>query len=592
MNSIFPMMIHKLYIFSISNSQISEFIDQQNISLDNLMDSPIIEPLRLVNFSISDLKIENKFSNQNGGGFRLKSPSYSLYLNNTLFSKNGVIGNGGAIYIDYPVYLILDNITFEDNNATSSGGSVFSTASQSIIINNSTSKNSKANSNGGSFSLSAGFVSMDEIVVNQSYSGGAGGTIYSTSSSQALLNEIDIQNSYSVSHGGSFYLQTSNNNSISKLKTINSSSSGSGGTGYLNSPYSIITSSYIKDSFSTSTGGAFYISTSSTNKHEVTNCYFENCRSNSQGGALFFSVTSISNVTIFESTFNQCSSKGHGGVIYVYSNNLNLNIKKVCISFGFIDSTSSSFYGSAIYISGNNNLYQQNMEFISCHSCGQTSYSMGVIYQLYGQQLINGLNLSSNRAYQSSIGYFRPYLSSNYQYSNFIKCLSNSNDALYLYGASNLIYFNYCNVINNDGNLYCLYYYCTSNVERLHIRFCIFLNNLASSYLLYSYGGYLQRIVSSYILYSKSPWFYGFTNDNNIFSTTLLTPTHQITHYSTHICLTPFELGSLDTPYVNCQTLPPLQTTCYYQTNDEQISLSSITTMFNLIKLTLLLLFK
>ena len=606
-------------------------ISNINLTFNNFNSSNIIvEPFKSINITFSDSWMNNNQNLASGGSLRITNPIVYLTINNTYFNNSKIIGNGGGIYIDNHNHIILINSSFENNSATLNGGSIYSTNSQSINIKNTSIKNSKALGSGGSlYSSSNGNIIINDLFSENSSSNSNGGTIFSSSSNgktiinniitkntsansnggslcvnsyygDILINNLTTENSKSTSYGGSLYLQSYYNIYLSSIIVKNSSSSSRGGTlfstntnllsisssifensnstnfggsAYISSYNSKIFSSIFKKSYSSLNGGClYYVYSSSIN--EIIFCHFEECITNQNGGAIFISISSTFTISINESTFYKCRSIQSGGSFFINSSSLNIFLSKICISNSTIDTSGTTYLGNALYLGTNSNSNQQKIDLVSCSNCGKIGFGFGTIYQLYGQQNILSLNLSSNLAQKSSIGYFNPYSSSTYLYCNFFKCNSSTSDCLYLKSVGNFIDLDYTNIISNNGISYCIYFYYTLDITKFFIKYSIFHDNPASTYLLFSFNNYLQNLRNCYIKHQGN-WGYGFTNENNIFSS-YYTPTYLLTHYSTFLCNTPNELGILNLPQIPCQTLLPPPTSCLFETNNEQKNMKDI----------------
>ena len=593
-----------LNIKSNNEIEINEFISNLNVTMtrnfENLNQK--LEPLKASKINIHNLSMSNLFDTKNGGSFSF-SPFYEIFINNTLIQKSFSNGNGGAISFESAVDLYFTNLTLKDNTALLAGGSIFSSNTGLLSIQNSSVQNNRAVGTGGSFSITGkdinienfesknctasnsggvlysiltGSFTANNIKINKSFSNGHGGTFYVQSTGDFKLNNTLIKDSYSGGYGGTIYSSSSNNVSISNLNVSNSTSTSHGGFAYITSPKSFITTSIFDNNKASSYGGSIHITTSSTNTHEIYDTYFGYCSSLSYGGAIYIGVSSLSTIKIIDCIFYYCNSKHHGGSAYVSSNHLILDIIRVCCSNSFINDASTSYMGAGFFLDGNSNQYLLKLYQLSLHSSGQTGWSYSSLYIEYGEQNINSINFSYNKAHRSSAGYFYPYFSTTIKYCNFVGCLSSSNDALQLRTAGNLFDFEYCNLIANHGNLYCIYYE-GPNSKYLYIRYCIFINNAVTSYLLYSYGNYIQHARGCYIVHTGS-WNYGFTNDScNV--TSISTSTYIITHHSTYLCYTPNELGGLDISATNCQTIPPIPSTCFFESNNLQISFNLINSL-------------
>ena len=413
---------------------------------------------------------------------------------------------------------------------------------------------------------------------------GSGASIYFVdTNADVTINNCTLQDQNATSHGGALYLNVKYSG-LHDIKSLYSKSSQTGGFGYIAAPRSQINFSSFERSISSNGGGALYFTNGQTNNiQEIIGCYFGFCKSDTQGGAIMIVLSSISYVFMSENTFFNCESKSHGGAIYITSNALITDIKKQCISYCCIN-VSGAFQGHTIYIVGNSNQYQIKLNMITCSYCGVPTYSNSLLYILYGEQFVQGLNLSNNKADSKSIGHFFPHFASIYQHNNFINN-GNNNKEYNLYFQTNggkSIDLTFSNVIGNSGSPHTIMYnYGVANM--FSIRYCILLSNIASTSLLGSLSTHTQLILGSYIVHSGT-WNQYFSNENNIIHTSISTSTYILSHYSTYLCLTPSELGILEyNPSQNCQTIPPIPTSCDFATNNEQINIFTISNMLSLI---------
>ena len=425
-------------------------------------------------------------------------------------------------------------------------------------------------------------INSSEFISN-SISGSGASIYFVDTNADVTINNCTFQDQNATSNGGASYLQVKYSE-FNDIKSLYSKSSSKGGFGYITASRSLIRSSSFERSISSNGGGAFYFTIGQNNNiQEIVGCYFGFCKSDTQGGAIMIELSSISYVFMSENTFFFCESKSHGGAIYITSNQLITDIKKQCISYCCIN-VSGALSGHTIFIQGQQNQYQIKLNMITCSNCGTPTYSNCLFHILYGEQFVQGLNLSNNKADTKSIGYFVPYLASVFQYNNFINNANNNKEYNLWFQTTGgtPIDFSFSNVIGNSGSPHTImYHYGAANM--FSIRYCILLSNIATTSLLGSSTTHTQLIRGSYIVHSGT-WNQYYTNDNCIVHSSISTSTYILSHYSTYLCLTPSELGILQySPSQNCQTIPPIPTTCNFATNNEQISLFTISNMLSLI---------
>ena len=418
--------------------------------------------------------------------------------------------------------------------------------------------------------------------MNDSYSNGNGGSFFSNSTKNTILSNLILTNSHCNQSGGVIYTINKENITISQNVFINSSSKLIGGTAHITTGSSNIFENWIETSNSFDLGGSFYIYCSTTNTNDIFNCYFGFCSSIKSGGALYIIAF---NINIKECTFFYCSSKENGGAIFVSKSILKILISKICCNYCSINE-SSNFHGTAIFLNGGGN-YLQKVEYVSFSKCNaKLSYSP--IYMNSGEQFFHSNNFSQNSLMYYCGGRFQPYYTSIYQYINFKNSTSTTGTLSYFYRYSSSMDLEFCNIIENDCKNYGIYFEARSGANCLIIKYCIFINNILSNYLLYSTNAN-QIYRSCYIVHSGNINYY-FVNDNSITSTSL-TKTFIITHYSTFLCQTPLELGGLEIIISqNCNILPT-PTECIFFTNEGSLSGSLINSIIHLLFISLINIF-
>ena len=442
-----------------------------------------------------------------------------------------------------------------------------------------------SSNDGGSFRYINPIIDLfinDTVFNNSRVNGGSGGAMYLYSPSKIGIFNNSFYNNSASGFGGTIYSESKEIN-IKDSKFYKSRSNSSGGTGLFNVIISNITSNWFEDSEATSSGGVMFLSTNSVSYYNIKDCFFGFCKA-SNGGALYLNPSALSYSNILESTFYYCISTSHGGAIYININLLTLNINKVCMSFCYINTTSSNgFQGTAIWISTSTSDYTIQLNYVSSYFCGKSGTSLGAIYIYNGQHFINGINLSHNIGFQSGC-FYRPLYSSTYQYNTYYNCTS-SNSNLIHYQCPSSFFQNilYNNIIENQAFANILHVELSSS-NKFIIMYSVFLNNsiVGGVHFMLSANS-IQSIKNCYIVHSGNIWI-NFSPESCI-TTSVLTSTLILTHYSTFLCRTPNELGQLEN--INCQTQPPNPTSCNFETV-QQLSINSITNIFNLFLISLL----
>ena len=616
--------------FDPSNSTESLFIPF--IEGENRLEVP-----KKFHLSINELNLFSFNNNDEGGAIKFVTPIIELYLNNTNFKNNYAFLSGGALHFNTPYSLIIKNCTFENNTSGSTGGTIHSASSDGFIsIEECESKDSIANHHGGTLYLTGKNITINNFESINSLSGGYGGTIYSSSTGNINISNITLKNSKSSSYGGNLYLSSSqnisienfdsfnstgsyggnsfitsvkhlilnnittfnttgslggnyyitaaNNVTIEKLYSLGSKGNGNGGNLWINSPNCSISNSWFETSVSSSYGGTIYAT--STNLM-ICNCFFGNSQSSHYGGALYISSSAtLCSFILNECTFYEVQGQYAGGAIYLSaSNQLFTDFSKICFFKCRILSSSSSYQGTSIYISCAINEKLQKLYLITSVKGGITAYCDGNFYLLNGQHYIHACNFSENKANKDCIGYLNPSSPSIYQYLNCFSCTSSDNYAIFFKHITNQIDFDYSNIINNSIGSICIYVTASASTK-FFIKFCILMDNIASTSLLTSVT-YTQTFRNCFINHN-GPVNTLFSNELSVITTSLITSTYLLTHYSTFICPTPIELGHLEIDQtINCQTLPPIPTSCSLITENEVQPLNSLSTIFNMLIISL-----
>ena len=373
-------------------------------------------------------------------------------------------------------------------------------------------------------------------------------------------------------NGGAIFMSTSQYNyKIQNCTFFNNSANNLGGTAYFSSSSSLFYQNCNSENSSAlQSGGTLYITCPDIT---ILNSYFANSLSSQFGGALY--INQPTSLLIESSTFYKCFSGLDGGAIYVNSPTNNITYSKICIiECGF--SSSLTRNGDSIYHLGGLNSDKMFFLFFSICSNGKLlGTSESVIYVRYGQQNHRNHNFTNNQGYKCSIGYFQPYDSSNFQYLNFYNNSSSNIHNLWLSNSrttslNNFLFTNYvsnnCSSSSSTGS----FTYTSGGVHNsLILSDCIFLSNkiqgTGTRYLFFSVAGWTVPAVNTHFYITDGSTLYAISA--NLLITSSTAP-YILTFYSTFLCYTPYELGGLDI-LSNCQTLPPVPTTCILQSYNE-----------------------
>jgi len=433
---------------------------------------------------------------------------------------------------------------------------------------------------------------VNNLSIENSLSTGNGGSFFMQSPFTLKVSNCSFLNSSAASHGGSVYAQTTNSVIITQ-SLCNKTRGQHGGSAYIYSGKCNITKSWFTNSEATQSGGSLFICGTSSNLfYQINDCFFGECKCADSGGAIYVSSPTNSLTEIIDCTFYSCySSGGNGGAIYISTQggSIYCNIKRICFSMCLIENTSPSLSGTSLYIISSSQDLLLSMEMITCSKSGKSGRSVGSISLYYGQQSAIGINLSFCLSKESSGFEFYPSTTASYQFLNVIQCSSNSNRICYLYPQSTgSVDLSNSNVLNNTGSSSVIRVY--GYLNKFIIKNSVFYGN---SGILFIIEYQTQIVRNSYIVHSGT-LHSGFVFESCITtsSTSFLTQTHILTHYSTYLCPTPQELGILEIPCqtipegiypVDCPTNPPAPTTCVIHTADAVYNIISMSSMFQLI---------
>ena len=410
-----------------------------------------------------------------------------------------------------------------------------------------------------------------------------GKKIYFGKNMDFKLDNLQLNYITSSENGGPLVFNDPNVEYFIQNTKIDHNSGLNGGGLYITTKYPLFLKNVsFKNNTATNYGGTV-CSIATISSFHIFDTYFENSFSISYGGAIYIS-SSTANISIIESTFFNCSSNYMGGSIHISSSSLTVDITKVCFSYNYISTSGNSLYGTSFYIYSSNT-FLLKFNLVSIGFGGKTGWSTGTMRISGGEQRLKSINATENKAYDCSFGYINPSFSSSFQYMNYFNCSQPGTSYSYYFIYSSYQYdMDNCNFISNKLGSYGIYYSASQNY-RFIINYCIFINNTGGSYLLYSNSQ--QTIRSSFIIHSGSI-FYSFSSEYCVTNPGYYTQTHLLTHYSTYLCLTPNELGGLEIENQNCQTQPPIPTTCNFETNQEQISIMKISKVLEIMLLPLI----
>ncbi len=248
-------------------------------------------------FHLENLKIQNGFSNYNGGGVRIYSNNTKISIKNVVFSQNKSQRYGGGLLIWTPDGDIhLEDTHFEENTSVYyGGGGVLWAKNGNITVKNSLFKENTGSIGGGLFAFSKnGTVSIDNdtFISNTSLSRGGGLEAYSEK------KEVSVKNS------------TFKNNSAV----------GQGGGAIIWSKYAPleISKNSFEENNSQSNGGGLFVWTRTGNIHMDSNGFFRN-GSKYSGGGLYLYVYTENKSILTNNTFAEDKAAQYdGGNSFIY----------------------------------------------------------------------------------------------------------------------------------------------------------------------------------------------------------------------------------------------------------------------------------
>jgi len=555
-------------------------------------------------------------SSSDGGSIYISTSQNTLISESTFMNSKG--NKGGTAFIKTTATISIINNLFKDSNGNSGGTLNLDTQNASII--GCRFFNSCSSSGGGSTYISSSSnTKLENSIFLNSYSLSGGGAAYVTSSKNTSLLNCSFINCSSLSNGGTAYISSSINTSINNCSFVNSSglsggtlivyspyvefsnssfidvySKSQGGSSYIYSKYCKFCQIWIENSTSENLGGATYIySTNDGGLFHFSDSFFGDCKTSQDGGAIYivFSLNDI--IEVYSCTFFSCICQREGGALCFVNNNRGsfvVDLKRVCIFNCKTTSSTTSHRGSSILIESHTQYNLISLSLITISSCGSLDKGTGTLYINLGQQKGDGMNISYCSSFLGSGSFFSPNFAANYDFNNLINCSSSSTYCIFnkILSSSYSFEFTKSNIINSGASSYvfnvdCGYHY------KWSFRYSILYGNKGT--LFYVNQGTNQYVQYCYIVHSGT-----YSNANFQYtlcvttqSTSVLTPTYALSHYSTYLCAIPNEQGSLEVP---CQTIPeelippecpPIPSTCNVPTEAAAQFIGLISTVIHII---------
>jgi len=572
-----------------------------------------------VSANLLSIVSESNFMNSLGWiGGTLSIISPLVELNNNSFKNSSSTNNGGTAYISSSTNSSISNCEFLDSRG-SAGGTLWISSSQVVDMKNNSFKNSSSTSDGGTAYISSSTnssISNCEFIDSRGLSGG---TLWI--SSQVIdMKNCSFKNSISTSNGGTACISSSTNSTISNCTYIdsignsggtlwitspsidmknntfiNSISSSAGGSHYLNCSNSKYNQIWFKNISSGTTGGATHIE-SSTNGglFHFSDCFFGECRSSTNGGAIYINFRLNDITEVYSCTFYSCISGQEGGALCFVNSNRGsyaCDLKRICISECSTSSTTTSHRGSAFLIVSHTQNHMISLSMVTASSCGTLGKGTGTFYVYYGQQKGDGLNISYCSSFLGSGFYCLPYFAANYEFNNFVNCTSSSSYCIYCQLAQPSSYSfditrsNFLNISSTEF----IFLVNISSSNKWNLRYSVLYGNLAPV-LFRSQTTHSHEVQYCFIVHTGS-----YTSTIQLLlcvttqSTSVLTPTHALSHYSTNLCQVPNDQEPLEIP---CQTIPeelippecpPIPSTCNIPSDGGSLYFSLVSTIFHII---------
>ncbi|MFM7099253.1 MAG: choice-of-anchor Q domain-containing protein, partial [Gemmataceae bacterium] len=278
--------------------------------------------------SISNSTISNNSTTDagTGGGAGIINTNSSLTVNNSKFTGNSSLKDGGAVLnTNANSFLVVNNSTFSSNTARN-GGAVFNKGT--ATFNTSTiSGNINAIKGGGFYNDTNGNLTLTDSTVLNNSSTGNGGAIFNYGASLNIYKSTISGNSSSANGGG---ISNKNAGAVTISYTKVSSNSAASGAGVYNRNTRLsISNSTISGNSGTGYGGGLNNFNCYTNTIAISNSTISNNSALLGGGGIINtnSTLSVSNSTIYGN-----STSGNGGGILNFTGSSTLSVTNSTIS--------------------------------------------------------------------------------------------------------------------------------------------------------------------------------------------------------------------------------------------------------------------
>lgn len=354
---------------------------------------------------ISNVVISNNVSQFAGGGIAINNSHYNTISGNisSNYSSTGSSYGGGGIYLNqshsntinvvltlneaaYGGGLFLINSTsnfiqglIESNTAYADGGGIYIKFSSKIILSNINISYNNSRTSGGGYISASGNITLDGNILRNNATGdpwtsGDGGGFYLFNVSNTVISGY-FEGNYSTSNGGAIFISSSSSNYI--IATIVSNTSFNGGGIFISGNSNILEGNITLNEATNGAGIFIYNSISNTvNSSIISN------KATSKGGGLYIADGSSYNSILGYIIFNTANMGGGGYITNSHSNNINANFySNTCINNG----------GGLYIISSITNVIDGNIKW------NNSSYGGGIYLRNAISNLINGL-ISENIA--------------------------------------------------------------------------------------------------------------------------------------------------------------------------------------------------
>ncbi len=274
-------------------------------------------------------------------------------------SGNGIISLSGARSVT------LDGFTFRASASLGGNSAVTVDSSEGIVFRSCVFDSLTGSGDGTAVRSSGSGVGIEECNFSNNYADGNGGALYGNGSTISISGHslFDINSAY---RGGAIYLEGNSEISITDTDLTNNNSelaynSGSnGGAIYLENTTAVINNSKLIGNYSedNANGGALYIDNNTGEEVNIINSefkyngYLDSTSKTFNGGAIYLLNGSLNISGAGSDISSNCTNNGAGGGIYIYGGNLSISNASISNN-GFIGvGAPETQSGGGIYFRG------------------------------------------------------------------------------------------------------------------------------------------------------------------------------------------------------------------------------------------------